>query len=79
MSIAVEVFESVAAVADHRTREGGERFFRNFDGAGNEELVVWDHEANVQRSTRLRKATAWQAFNVQRRNRKTWAAGGVFC
>ncbi len=56
MDFAVKIFEVVAAVADHRLRECGQRFFRNFNGAGNEELVVRNHEANVQHST----------FNVQR-------------
>ena len=51
MNVAVEIFESIAAMSDHRTRECGERFLRNFDGARNEKFVVWDHEANVQRST----------------------------
>jgi hypothetical protein len=48
---------------------------------------VRDHEANVQRSTRLRKAsasdslrrdkTAWLTFNVQHRNKKTWAGAAL--
>ena len=29
------------------------------------EVAALDHEANVQRRTHLRKATAWQAPNVQ--------------
>ena len=70
MNIAVEIFERFAAMANHRTREGGESFFRNFDGAGNEKLVVWDHEANVQRST----------LNVQRSmqgdSRRTYESAG---
>ena len=51
MNLAVKIFESFAAMADHRTGKGGQRFFRNFDRAGNEKLVVWNHGANVQRST----------------------------
>ena len=35
------------------------------------------HEANVQRSTRLRKAAAWQAFNVQRSMQNQFASGGA--
>ena len=56
MDLAVESFESVAAVADHRPRESGHGFLRNLDRAGREELVVWNHgrTSNVQ------------ALNVQR-------------
>ena len=51
MNLAVEIFESLAAMANHGTRKSGERFFRNFDRAGDEKLIVRNHEANVQRST----------------------------
>ena len=51
MNLAVEIFESLAAMANHGTRKSGERFRRNLDRAGNEKLVVRSHEANVQRST----------------------------
>ena len=43
MNFAVEIFESFAAMADHRPGKGGQRFLRNFDRAGNEELVVRRH------------------------------------
>jgi hypothetical protein len=44
-------------MADHRARECGPGLGRNFDGAGDKELVVGHEEGNVQRPT----------CNVQRR------------
>jgi hypothetical protein len=43
MNFAVKVFKGFAAMPDHRTGEGGPRFFRNFDRPGNEKLVVGRH------------------------------------
>ena len=43
MNFAVKIFEALAAMADHRPGKGGQRFFRNFDRAGNEKLVVRRH------------------------------------
>src|SRR4051812_32043731 len=51
MNVAVEIFEIFAAMADHRSRKSRHRFRRNFDRAGSEKLVVWKHEANVERPT----------------------------
>ena len=42
VNVAVEVFERFAAMADHGAREGGHGFLGDFDGAGSEELVVWN-------------------------------------
>ena len=41
MNFAIKIFEGFAAMPDHRARKGSQRFFRNFDWAGNEKLVVW--------------------------------------
>ena len=43
MNVAVKIFERFAAMADHRPREGLERFRRDLDRAGGEKLVVRDH------------------------------------
>ena len=50
MDLAVEILEILAAMADHRPGKSGERFCRNLDRAGNEKLIVRNHE---------------QTFNVQ--------------
>src|SRR6266850_225676 len=55
MNITVKIFKIFAAMSDHRSRERGQRFRRNFDRTGCEKLVVWKHEENVQRRTLLRK------------------------
>ena len=55
MNFGVEIFEGLAAMANHGPRECGESFRRNLDRAGDEKLVVRWQAANVQRST----------FNVQ--------------
>ncbi|MFZ1221217.1 MAG: hypothetical protein WAO00_18150, partial [Chthoniobacterales bacterium] len=47
-------------MADHRPGKGGHGFRRDLDRARDEELIV-GHGENVQRPTRLRKATARQA------------------
>src|SRR5437588_12497814 len=60
MNLAVKIFKIFAAMADHRSREGGQRFSGNFDWAGSEKLVVNLHQENVERPT----------SNVQCRNRK---------
>ena len=53
MDLAVERFEGVAAVADHRTRKRGHGFLRDLDRARSEKLVVWNHEgtSNVHAGT----------------------------
>src|SRR5205814_6935638 len=51
METAIKIREILAAVAEHRPGKSGERFFRNLDGAGREELVVRNHGENVQRPT----------------------------
>lgn len=52
MNIAVEISERLSTMTDHRTRERGHRFLRDFDGAGSEKFVMRLHQAaNVQRST----------------------------
>ena len=43
MNLAVEIFKSLAAMANHRMRKGVERFFRNLDRAGNEKFIVRNH------------------------------------
>jgi len=43
MNVAVKIFKRFAAMADHRPREGLERFRRDLDRAGGEKLVVRDH------------------------------------
>ena len=43
MNFAVEIFKSFAAMADHRPGKSGQRFFRNFDRAGNEKFIVRRH------------------------------------
>ncbi len=65
MNVAVEIFEIFAAMSDHRSRERGQCFRRNLDWAGNEKLVVWKHEENVERRTRLRKGYRAAGANVQ--------------
>src|SRR5438046_10230534 len=55
-------------MADHRPRECCPRFRGDLDRTWGEEFVVRLHQANVEHRTRLRKATAWQALNVQYRN-----------
>src|SRR5437899_6564144 len=55
MNITVKVFKIFAAMSDHRSRERGQRFRRNFDRTGCKKLVVWKHEENVQHRTLLRK------------------------
>jgi YVTN family beta-propeller protein len=51
MDLAVEIFEGLAAMTDHRPRECRHRFFRDLDRAGSEKFVVRLHEVNVQRRT----------------------------
>jgi hypothetical protein len=73
MNIAVKIFEIFTAVSDHWPRKRRQGFPRNFNRSGREKLIVRLHQANVQRLTRLRKATpkvfasgaAWLALNVQ--------------
>src|SRR5678816_2198584 len=50
MNRAVKLTERLAAMPDHGAGEGRPGFCRNFDGTGNEELVV-GHWENVQRRT----------------------------
>src|ERR1700719_3335156 len=65
MNVAIEIFKILAAMSDHRPRKRRQCFRRNFNRTGYEELIVWDHQANVQCRTRLRNAAARQAPNVQ--------------
>jgi hypothetical protein len=67
MNRAVQVFKIFAAMPNHRARKRRPGFRGNLDRPGNEEFVVWLHQLNVERSARLRKATARQAPNVQYR------------
>ena len=53
MYLAVEIFEILAAMSDHRPRERGHRFRRNFDWAGSEKLIVRNHEAIIRRFRRF--------------------------
>ena len=50
-SVAEEIFKIFSAMTNHRPRERGHRFRRNFDWAGSDKLVVRKHQANAQRST----------------------------
>ena len=43
MNITVKIFKIFAAMSDHRSRERGQRFRRNFDRTGCEKLVVRSH------------------------------------
>ena len=63
MDRTVQIFKILSTMTDDGAAERGESLGRDFDGAGNEELVVRGHfEANVQRST----------LNVQRSTQKAW-------
>lgn len=53
MNVAVEISKIVAAMTDHRPRECGHRFRRNFDWAGNEEFVVRNHGSIIRRFDRF--------------------------
>ena len=67
MNLSIETFKGFAAVTDHGARKSGQGFRRNLDRTRNKKLIVRDHAGNVERPTRLRKATAWEASNVQYR------------
>ena len=43
MKFLIQVFESIATVADHRTRERFHCLSRDLDRSRGEKLVVWDH------------------------------------
>jgi len=43
MNITVKILKIFAAMSDHRPRERGQRFRRNFDWTGCEKLVVRSH------------------------------------
>src|SRR5207248_9601116 len=55
VNVAIKIPKVFPAMSNHRSRESGHRFRRDLNRTGDEELVVWKHEENVQRSTRLRK------------------------
>src|SRR4051812_15678326 len=56
MNRSVKVAKRFAAMADHRLGESGPGFRGNFDGAGDEELVVRKHWGKPS-SARLRRAS----------------------
>jgi hypothetical protein len=70
MNLSIETFKGFATVTNHRARKSGQGFRRNLDRTRNKKLIVRDHAAKVERPTRLRKATAWPASNVQHRMQK---------
>src|SRR5947207_5598631 len=76
MNVAVKIFKIFAAMSDHGPGKRRHGFGGNLDRAGGEKLVVGLHQENVERSTRLRKATARQAPNVQCRIRHSAAGDG---
>ena len=51
MNLAIKIPEIFAAMANQRTGKRRPRFFGNFNGTGNEKLVVCYHAENVQRPT----------------------------
>src|SRR5438045_2137066 len=73
MGPAVKIFEGLAAMPDHRARESGHCFWRNFDRAGDEELVVRNHRRkrptpNAQRPTFItenRTAIGFYSFLIK--------------
>jgi hypothetical protein len=52
-------------MSDQRTRKGRPGFFGNFNGTGNEKLVVRMHEQISDMRPCSAKATARQASNIQ--------------
>ena len=56
MNFAVKIFKGFAAMPDHRTGEGGQRFFRNFDRTGNEKFIVRRHGRSLIANTRSCRA-----------------------
>jgi hypothetical protein len=51
MNLAIKIPEIFAAMANLRTRKRRPGFFGNFNGAGNEKLVVRMHEPNIRHPT----------------------------
>src|SRR5215472_4883768 len=49
MNLAVKISEIFAAMSNQRTRKRRPGFFGNFNGTGNEKLVVRMHGSNVRR------------------------------
>src|SRR5215831_14484131 len=65
MNLAVKISEIFAAMSNQRTRKRRPGFFGNFDGTGNEKLVVRMHEQTSDIRPASAKATARQASNIQ--------------
>ena len=48
MNRTVKTFKIIAAMTNHRPRERRPSFFGNLHRAGDEKLIVWLHQTNVE-------------------------------